>query len=366
MTKPSMAIAKKPSSRVGGGDPYVVCGCARSLETCKKVVEELKSKGHATSLVVIEYEIYKDQNMDCNVFGKDDRHRMSYEGARVVFVAALPTEKDTPAVTYAVRTICDCAPNIKEFTMVCTFFGCAQNDRSPKSTSGKIVTSKLVAEDVSNALKRFKVPTRLAIVDMHNPCIKNYFTDVPVAHIWTMPTLLADKIKRMGCPSNVTIVYPDQGSYNRFHNEIQEYVHAYSIGVVICGKTRVNGQVDAVSVLADDAPKLRNKHVLIVDDIVQSGSTLAKCSAALQRYAPLSCAAVTVHAVLPDAEAVAKAGEMLKSGTLSELVTSDSNPDGAQRAAQLALNKLPVRITPIAAIIAGHISSRRVQSPRRA
>ena len=71
--------------------------------------------------------------------------------------------------------------------------------------------------------------------------------------------------------SDVVIAYPDEGAMKRFHTFFEAFDE------VVCTKVR-QGDKRLVT-LKEGEPE--GKHVVIVDDLVQSGGTLIECARAL-------------------------------------------------------------------------------------
>lgn len=74
-------------------------------------------------------------------------------------------------------------------------------------------------------------------------------------------------------PQQITIAYPDEGAWKRFHYQFKDEGYPE----VICTKVR-DGSKRIVR-LKEGVPQ--GRHVVIVDDLVQSGGTLIECHALL-------------------------------------------------------------------------------------
>lgn len=88
-----------------------------------------------------------------------------------------------------------------------------------------------------------------------------------------------------------TIAFPDDGAAKRFASMFQ------SQDVIVCGKTR--GEGDLRTVVIQDGQAL-GRHVVIVDDLVQTGGTLYETGKVLKDAGALTVNAYVTHAVFPN------------------------------------------------------------------
>ncbi len=89
------------------------------------------------------------------------------------------------------------------------------------------------------------------------------------------------------------VAFPDDGAAKRFS---ALFADIEGLEIVVCGKTR--GEGDQRSVIIQDG-NVRGKHVVIVDDLVQTGGTLYECGQTLLDAGALSVNAYVSHAVFP-------------------------------------------------------------------
>jgi phosphoribosylpyrophosphate synthetase len=88
-----------------------------------------------------------------------------------------------------------------------------------------------------------------------------------------------------------TIAFPDDGAAKRFSSMFQGQE------VIVCGKTR--GVGDTRTVVIQDG-QAQGRHVVIVDDLVQTGGTLYETGKVLKDAGAATVNAYVTHAVFPN------------------------------------------------------------------
>lgn len=116
-----------------------------------------------------------------------------------------------------------------------------------------------------------------------------YFGDAVLPLFESGIPLLLAKLKSLGEKESVTVAYPDEGAWKRFHYQFQD------LPEVIC--TKVRDGVKRIVRLKEGDPK--NRHVVIVDDLVQSGGTLIECGKLLHSLGAAHVSAYVTHGVFP-------------------------------------------------------------------
>ena len=107
--------------------------------------------------------------------------------------------------------------------------------------------------------------------------------------------LAIDKINAMPAAERIDCVaFPDDGACKRFAKFFQK--HLKGVEIVTCNKVRTDDNKRVV-VVSDGSPSA--KHVLIMDDLIQTGGTLFECAATLKAAGAKSVSGFVVHAVFP-------------------------------------------------------------------
>ena len=88
------------------------------------------------------------------------------------------------------------------------------------------------------------------------------------------------------------VAFPDDGAAKRFGDMFRDM----DLEMIVCGKTRGEGGIRNVVIQDGDA---EGRHIVIVDDLVQTGGTLHECGKVLKEAGAKSVNAFVSHAVFP-------------------------------------------------------------------
>ena len=187
---------------------------------------------------------------------------------------------------------------------VIPYYGYARQDRKDKPRVA--IGSKLIANMIQAA-----GADRLITMDLHAPQIQGYF-DIPVDHLDSHAVFIP-YIENLRL-ENLTFAAPDVGSANR----IREIASYFEAEMVICDKHRKRANEIASMVVIGD---VTDRDVVIIDDICDTGGTLARSAALLMEKGARSVRALITHPVLSG-----KAYENIENSVLDELVVCDTIP----------------------------------------
>ena len=200
----------------------------------------------------------------------------------------------------------------KRISAVMPYYGYARQDR--KSASRTPITAKLVANLLTQA-----GADRVLTMDLHAGQIQGFF-DIPVDDLTSRVTFAKD-IKQTLSTGDANIeqtplvfVSPDAGGVVR----ARKFAEMFYGDVAIVDKRRPKAGVAEVMNLIGD---VKDKHAILVDDIVDSGGTLCNAADAILKEGALSVRAYITHGVLSNG-----ADKKISSSNLEELVISDSIP----------------------------------------
>ena len=192
----------------------------------------------------------------------------------------------------------------RQIVAVIPYFGFARQDRkdNPRVSIGaKLIANLLTAAGI----------TRIMTMDLHSDQIQGFF-DVPVDHLYASAIFIPyiESLKL----SNLTMASPDTGGTRRAN----AYAKFLESALVICYKQRKEANViENMNVIGD----VEGRNIVLVDDIVDTGGTLAMAADMMIDKGASSVRAVCTHAVLSG-----KAYEKIEKSKLTELVVTDTIP----------------------------------------
>ncbi len=193
-------------------------------------------------------------------------------------------------------------------TAVMPYFGYARQDRKAKPRDP--ISAKLVADLITTA-----GADRLLTMDLHANQIQGFF-NIPVDHLLGAP-LLARYMKEMvgTDKEDYIVVSPDLGSVTRARN----FANKIGCGLAIVDKRRQRANVSEVMNIIGD---VKDKKVILVDDMIDTAGTLCNAAAALiERGGATSVTACATHAVLSG-----PAIERIQNSVISRVVLLDTVP----------------------------------------
>ena len=177
---------------------------------------------------------------------------------------------------------------IASFTLILPFFPTGTAERVDRE--GEIPTAVTLARILSHIPLSRGGPTSTIVFDIHALQERFYFGDNITPCFETAIPLLLQELAKMPDAKNVVIAYPDEGAMKRFHTMFDGFDE------VVC--TKVRKGAERLVTLKEGEP--RGKHVVIVDDLVQSGGTLIECGKVLLENGADKISAFCTHGVFPN------------------------------------------------------------------
>ncbi len=192
----------------------------------------------------------------------------------------------------------------KSTIAVMPYFGWARQDRKDKprvSIAAKLVSDLLMAAGVD----------RVITMDLHADQIQGFF-NVPVDHLYAssvfIPYIQSLKLE------NLVIASPDVGGAKRANS----YAKYLDVPLVLCHKQRAKANVVAKMTVIGD---VKDKNVIIVDDMVDTAGTIVKASELMIENGAKSVRALCTHAIMSD-----PATERINNSPLTEMIFTNSIP----------------------------------------
>lgn len=194
----------------------------------------------------------------------------------------------------------------RRITAVIPYFGYARQDRRVRSARVPI-TAKVIADFLSSV-----GVDRVLTVDLHSEQIQGFF-DVPVDNVFSSPVILKDILKKK--LENPIIVSPDIGGVLRARAIAKLF---NDIEMAIIDKRRPKDNTTKVMNVIGD---VKNRDCILVDDIIDTGSTLCKAACALRKKGAKSIYAYATHPIFSG-----EANKNIKNSTIDEIVVCDTIP----------------------------------------
>ncbi|TMI85104.1 MAG: ribose-phosphate pyrophosphokinase [Bacillati bacterium ANGP1] len=190
-------------------------------------------------------------------------------------------------------------------TAVIPYFGYARQDRKMKPREP--ISAKLVANLLTTA-----GADRVLTLDLHAGQLWGFF-DIPLDHL-PGRMILGDYFRRLSL-ENIVVVSPDIGGVKRAR-EFAEYLRA-PLAIIDKRRDRPNQVAEVVHVIG----KVYRRTAILVDDIIDTGGTLALGAEALLRRGVREVYACCTHAILSPLAAA----RILRS-PIRQLIVTDSIP----------------------------------------
>jgi phosphoribosylpyrophosphate synthetase len=199
---------------------------------------------------------------------------LSITGNHVLFLASFHNNDVALSQLHAMVVLLESV--VESFTVCLPFYPYGTMERVIKE--GQIATANSAAKIFSNLPSAGK-PTRIMMYDLHTLQNRFYFGNNALASLHSCIPLMEKEIADGEAKHIDCIAFPDDGAAKRYEQEFPQ------LPKVTCRKIR-DGDKRIIGI-ADGDPK--GRHILIVDDLVQTGGTLYECGKSV------ICTALCVH-----------------------------------------------------------------------
>jgi ribose-phosphate pyrophosphokinase len=192
----------------------------------------------------------------------------------------------------------------RKVAAVIPYFGYARQDR--KDQPRVSITAKLMANLIAEA-----GADRVITMDLHAPQIQGFF-DIPVDHLYSSAVLVKHFRKRK--IPRLTVCSPDVGGIKM----ARAYAKRLEADLVVIDKRRPRqNEAEVMNIIGD----VRNRNILIVDDLVDTAGTLVNAVRALRANGAHDIYAAATHPVLSG-----EAFDRLEKSGLTRIVVTDTLP----------------------------------------
>lgn len=200
----------------------------------------------------------------------------------------------------------------KRITVVAPFYPYSRQDK--KGRGREPISARLIAD-----LFKAAGAHRIMSVDLHAAQIQGFF-DGPVDHLFAMPVLLEHFKKNLN-REDLTVVSPDMGRVR----VADVWSDKLSAPLAIIHKRRdpmVANQVSVHEIVGD----VKDRWCLLVDDMIDTGGTIAKAAEALKLNGARGVTIAATHPIFSG-----KASELLSADFIDQVVVTDTLPVPEER-----------------------------------
>ncbi|CAA6662439.1 unnamed protein product [Spirodela intermedia] len=247
---------------------------------CEELARKVASHCESIQLQSINWRNFDDGFPNLYI---NDAHDI--RGQHVAFLASF----SSPGVIFEQLSVIYALPRlfVASFTLVLPFFPTGSFERMEEE--GDVATAFTLARMLSVIPISRGGPTSLVIYDIHALQERFYFGDHVLPCFETGVPLLKERLQLLPDANNITIAFPDDGAWKRFYKLFTNFP------MIVCTKVREGDK--RIVRLKEGAAE--GRHVVIVDDLVQSGGTLIECQKVLADHGAAKVSAYVTHAVFP-------------------------------------------------------------------
>ena len=268
-----------------------ILACNSNLPLAQKISELLN-----TSLVKTTIKTFSDKEIFVEI-----HENVRGEDVFVIQPTSNPANANLMELLIAIDALK--RASAKRITAVIPYYGYARQDRKPGPRTP--ISAKLVANLITIA-----GANRVLTMDLHAGQIQGFF-DIPLDNLYAAPIFIKD-IKEKYLPENSIVISPDVGGVAR----ARYFASRLKLGLAIVDKRRDKpGSSEVMNIIGN----VKDKNCIIIDDMVDTGGTLANAAQAILNEGAKSVCAYISHGVLSN-DAVNK----INKSVLSELVITDS------------------------------------------
>lgn len=219
-----------------------------------------------------------------NLFIEDVKYMA---GKDVIFIGSF----HSPTIVFEQLSVLYAFPRYlsRSFHFILPYFPTGTMERV--DTEGQIATAKTLATLLSAIPLSARGPAQIIIYDIHALQERFYFSDNVIPRLETAIPLLQRELATLPDKENLVFAFPDDGAYKRFHLLFPDDER-----LIICAKKRIGDNKKVVTVKDGNAS---GKHVIIIDDLVQTGGTIKECAKVLLEHGATAVSAYVTHPVFP-------------------------------------------------------------------
>eukprot|EP00939_MAST-03C_sp_MAST-3C-sp1_P002865 g2865.t1 len=283
--------------------------------TCLDLAHRMeKKRPDLFNIVKVDWGKFEDSGMD-NIFIHGFSPVNIIKRSRILFLADFHSNDATFSQLHVLITL---AESFIEDLIICTpYLPVSTMERVVRE--GEVATANTMSRILSH-LPPIGRPARVMFYDLHTLQQRFYLHTNALASMHTAIPLILKEMENDKTLAVDAVAFPDEGAQKRFGKKFGKYP------LVVCGKKRV-GKSRKVTIQDGDC---KGKRLLIVDDIVKTGGTLAACAKALKDAGALSVSAYCTHAGFPgdSAKRFVEGGDRF---VFERFYVTNSNPTAISR-----------------------------------
>ncbi|MFO7881745.1 MAG: ribose-phosphate pyrophosphokinase [Kosmotogaceae bacterium] len=191
--------------------------------------------------------------------------------------------------------------------VIMPYYGYARQDR--KARGRDPISAKLVANLITVA-----GATRVLTVDIHAGQIQGFF-DIPMDNLWSFP-VFSKHLKQLGNINidDLVVISPDIGGVQR----ASKFAGKLGVSLAILDKRR---PTDDIAEMVNLIGEVKDKTVVIIDDIIDTGHSLIEAAKMLQTKGAKKIYVCVTHAILSG-----DAKEILSKSPIEKIFITDTVP----------------------------------------
>lgn len=258
---------------------HIVSGSSNP-QLAKKIVEKINASAKQKNSQLIAIEISKFANDEKRIWINDDKLLKNQE-------VCLIQSFNAPVDEHIIETllIIDALERLgaKSVTLIIPWLGYSLQDKVFRP--GEAIAAKVIADIISNHFV-----DRIFLLDLHNSSIPGFFS-VPTYHLFA-DEIFIDYLKKEIDLDQALIASPDFGGIKR----ARIFAEKIGLDIVNIDKSR---NLDTGRVIAHDlhGPSVENKTIVVLDDVIISGSTVIESAALLKKKGAKKVYFIASHGV---------------------------------------------------------------------
>jgi ribose-phosphate pyrophosphokinase len=254
------------------------------------------------------------------------------DGADVALVGGTISDRDTLEIYDLAWALVEAGA--RSLTLVIPYFGYSTMERAVHP--GEVVMAKSRAQLLSS-IPVASGGNRIVLLDLHSEGLPYYFDGhVRPVHLYGKP-IVVETAREIG-GKDFVFACTDAGRAKW----VESLANDLGVEAAFVYKRRLD---DRHTEVAGVSARVKDKNVIIYDDMIRTGGSLLQAAAAYRDAGAKGIAAITTHGLFPG-DSLAK---IQAAGLIDLIVSSDSHP----RAVQLRSSYLQIRS--VASLFAAHL-----------